>query len=316
MAGVPVMTSVARRPFLTDEGEPLLMASDSLDVITRYQEFVAVTGIADQNILVDPVLTVPLPMYPQHFPEGLRRWEGTKPGLMWHPLMWLPERLQGRFSLSIVDEDGTSEEQPEPDDIWAIRVALELTESGLYDVSTGTWVDVLALVGLDSNSQETLDRVEAWLHGGPDDLLDSIDLSSFLMEDAEFALKEAAAAAFGLRRAQWALLSHDLLFKLDEAMSYDKTITRVQGLSTVAMLADSVLASGDDHGSPQQLWVDAIQVCQDAIDSPDMVLDEPVNALADALRNELRRVSAHNQEWLDQLNEDVPRSALGESPAG
>ena len=73
----------------------------------------------------------------------------------------------------LLEEDSAC--TPEPDDIWCLRVCLELQAAGLYDTDTGTWIDA-SLAGLNGNDPDTAARVDRWLAGAPDSLLDRLDL--------------------------------------------------------------------------------------------------------------------------------------------
>ncbi|QQD76286.1 hypothetical protein I8920_00435 [Curtobacterium sp. YC1] len=88
--------------------------------------FIRDAGIDAEHLLIDPVVTIPLPLslVPDDETEPLR-WPGTVPTMLWHPLAWLPERLSQPLTVTI--DDG--EEVTETDQEWAVRVALELQTS-------------------------------------------------------------------------------------------------------------------------------------------------------------------------------------------
>ena len=142
---------------MTEPGEPLEVASSTLRSAARYRTWAADTGIGAEWVTPQPLCCVPLPVYPAGWPAGRRRWPGLRPAMMWHPLLWLPERLATRYTL-LDDAGGRS---TEPDDVWALRVCLEVQASGLYDADTGSWLDVLSLAGLDGDDPDTATRVGA-----------------------------------------------------------------------------------------------------------------------------------------------------------
>jgi hypothetical protein len=136
---------------------------------------------------------------------------------MWHPLMWLPRGLCERFYLN--DSDGNPTRR-EPDLVYMVRVALELTAAGLYDAETGAWLDVLSARGLDIESRRVRRRVSKWLDGAHDDVLDSIDLPPILSPNEDWAFGEAVDLAAPLREAVWAIVANDLVAILDEARGH------------------------------------------------------------------------------------------------
>lgn len=180
--------TLMHRPFLLDEGEGLLLIRPTVSqdgtlvpgvvkMSERRSAFERSCGLASTEVASTPLVSVPLPDYAQ-IEAGRRRWAGTNPSFMWHPLMWLPERVAMPCVLQEVGEDGQLSERLESADEHAIRIALELTEASLYDPVQGGWVDVLALHGLDLEEPGVLARVQDWLDGGADEVLDGIDMSS------------------------------------------------------------------------------------------------------------------------------------------
>lgn len=159
--------------FLTQPGESLLGAVPPQEAEYRFREFTEVTGVPANSVVVSFLIGIPLPLYPGEWAEGQRRWYGTKPEAMRNPLMWLPDRVAGRYAI----EDSEGNTEMETLDEWAVRVALELMASDLYDDESGEWVDILAEHGLDADQPDVLARVQHWLDGGADSVLDSIDLT-------------------------------------------------------------------------------------------------------------------------------------------
>ena len=160
MTAAATSTGIQRFRYMTDPGEPLEVASSVLRSAVRHRVWVTDTGIDPVWVRPNPLCCVPLPTYPETWPPGLRRWPRVRGAMMWHPLLWLPDRLATRY---ILDDDGVC--TPEPDDIWCLRVCLELQAAGLYDADTGTWLDVLSLAGLNGNDPDTAGRVDRWLAG-------------------------------------------------------------------------------------------------------------------------------------------------------
>lgn len=214
------MSAQLRRTHLLAPGEALLLMRPDPDTETgagtpgvikladRLEEFARATGLSDDEVYSSPLTSVPLPIYTRAGNEGQRRWAGTEPTMMWHPLMWLPARVSTPYMFTEADGD----ERLESPDEWAIRVCLELTASGLYDPETGGWIDVLALFDLDITEPGVQHRIRAWLQGAPDAALDAIDLAPYL--DSPEATDWAAQAAHGIYEdvvaSSWSLVASDL----------------------------------------------------------------------------------------------------------
>lgn len=201
---------IKRRQLLTNKDEGLLLSTSSPEVMYRYTEWQAMTGLDGSLISAEPVCAVPLPIYAAEF-EGPRRFSQVPPELLWHPLFWLPARLANRYNLP-TGPDGAKEVESAA--VWSTRVALELSASGLYDADEG-WLDILATVGIDVDNEADVARIAEWQAGYPDEDLDSIDLDLHLKlgEDPNWALTSAVLMKDTLAQAQWAFLA-DSLFGL------------------------------------------------------------------------------------------------------
>ncbi|ACV79096.1 hypothetical protein [Nakamurella multipartita] len=246
-----------RRRFLTDPGEPLVGGTDPLQSALRYGQAQGYWGIPDSHLIQPPVAGCPLPVYPaQGFTR--RRWEGLNPAAMWHPLLWLPPRLQGRYMIT-----GEHGEVMEDDDLYAVRVLAEMTVAGLYDEHTG-WLDVLALVGLDVDDAADVARVSAWLAGGPDDLLDGIDLSEFLLEaevaygNQDWAINYALTGLAAIRAICWADASSCLLADCDSIVDCDSDRSAYLSASTVAQLGRLYFRALPPDTEPEMSWWSAV----------------------------------------------------------
>jgi len=156
------------RPFLLNEGEELILSDDALTAAERFIEFINMLGMEPDQVVTDPIVTIPVPLYRQG-----QKFPAVDPSLLWLPLLWLPERVALRF---LVQREEGIDPRPESDAEWLMRIALELQAAGLYDSRKG-WLDVLALYGLDIDNPVDLARVEAWQAGGADGVLDAIDIT-------------------------------------------------------------------------------------------------------------------------------------------
>lgn len=241
-----------RRPSLVTPGTPLLLCRDTIETAVRFRSFVEEAGIPEHLVLTSTLCAVPLPVYTNFgtFPDGRprRRWEGTRAEFMWHPLMWLPPRVAYRYN---IDDPATGASRIEDDDLYAIRLAFELTASGLYDPTTGTWLDILATVGIDIDDDLDLARVQDWLDGYPDEILDAIDLTDHMdIEDRDWALESALALRDNLEHASWALIADDLLNLGDNTMGHADALShesQLMALRSLAGLGVSLLAAVPEH---------------------------------------------------------------------
>jgi hypothetical protein len=165
----------ARRPWITEPGESLLLSESALRDIERNVAVRAELGLELREVVMSRMCTVPLPTPDRPRTPGNAPWPGITADTMWNPLVWLPERLRTRMYVpNRSDIDGYSFED---DDEFAARVAMELNASGLYDQETGTWLDVMSLLQIDLNIAADAARVDRWLAGDGDFDLDTLDLT-------------------------------------------------------------------------------------------------------------------------------------------
>ena len=77
----------------------MLLARDPIESVIRFGQFAEQSGIDTTELVASHTVAVPLPIWPEPWPTGTRRWKGTRAELMWHPLMWLPRHLASRTDL-------------------------------------------------------------------------------------------------------------------------------------------------------------------------------------------------------------------------
>lgn len=271
------MTHV-RRPSLLTAGEPLLLARSTIETAVRFRSFIEESGLPTEAVLSSTLCASPLPVYTDFgtYDDGRprRRWASTRPEFMWHPLMWLPRRVAGRYQ---INDPITGQSRMEDDDLWAIRMAFEVTASGLYDPESGTWADILSTVGLNVEDDLDLARVQDWLDGYSDDLLDDLDLSAYMdIEPTEWALESALAMRTDLEHASWALVADDLLDMVEEAIEPANRLTATDmrmALRSLAGLGESLLAKvptttedGASTGAESESHLDFFVRVHDQID--------------------------------------------------
>jgi len=190
----PVNPTFRRRPFLLGPGQPLVAAGDPIQAVLDYESSVTAIGIAPEHMVASKMSAIAFPENSgRPTDHSSRRFPGIRPDMMWLPLLWLPERLASRCRFQVVDGEvfvidptlsGPNvltrpavgfEVFTETQDLWVVRVGLELEASGVYDRHSGTWFDVLAHIGIDVDDPADLRRVTAWLDGGVDRDLDTLD---------------------------------------------------------------------------------------------------------------------------------------------
>lgn len=220
------MVDARRRPTFHIPGEPLMVTASPLEQVERFDRFMELTGLDGDDLLVTPIVTTPIPVYPPLYPEPgcfgeteagtpRRRWASIKAEAMWHPLMWLPRRVALRYMVAEPGDNLDDQENltVETDDAWAVRVCMELGAAGLYDSDTGEWLDILSAAGIDIDNDADLARVEEWLDGEPDPILDAIDLTHILDDDEnpDWAFGETSVWMESLQVMLWATHSESLL---------------------------------------------------------------------------------------------------------
>jgi len=252
------MAEQHRCVFLTAPAESLLTvraphAVEDL-VLSRRLRWCAATGQSLGDLVTTSLVGVPIPVYRElDGPEPAtgeydprRQFPRVHPSALRHPLFWLPMRLAARQLFS----DGTAE----TDEEWALRVAIECTESGLYDEATGSWFDVLGSVGLVVDDPVDEARIESWQRGQADPVLDGIDLSDALdIVDRDWAMVFAAELLPALRQATWARLSRDLRRDFEFLTAPDLHIETATLLRETKILADLALSSVAEAPRPDTL---------------------------------------------------------------
>ena len=234
---MPNTSTIPRRPLILDQGQSLLIATDAMQAALDFAKFSSVTGVPATHLVASRMSPIPFPVRSGR-PDGgtgRRRIPGVRPDAMWLPLLWLPPRLEQRYTYQIIDNEvvvATNRVKPragyevyvETDELWTIRAALELGAAGIWDEESGGWLDVMGLAGLDVDDPGDIARISAWLDGEPDDLLDLLDtgleLGTLLArpENPHWALKSALAMYDSLRACAWALGADSLLGMVDSLL--------------------------------------------------------------------------------------------------
>jgi hypothetical protein len=257
-----------RRPYLTLPGESLLLTAHARDLVTRAEKFMIDGGLDAEHVYSGAIVSVPLPRpildagEPDESgeTESVIVWPGTVPTMLWHPLAWLPEHIAFPMTLQADGED----EFEEDEDSWAMRVALEMTMTGLYDQDTG-WVDVLALNGIDIDSPADIARVQAWLDGGQDGVLDAINLEDyFAAAETIFGFGFSVARVHEIlpayMTASWSVVARTLMEDLVEGrVGANDPATDAGNVFAIANLAAAhMMEAPQDDATGEDAPVDAL----------------------------------------------------------
>lgn len=299
------MNAAPRRRAYQVPGENLLLDENILAAPARAREFSEFAGIELRDLVVSPLAAAAVPIY--NFaasPEGdtgLRRWPHTRPEAMWHPLMWLPPRLASRYRY----KDRENNTVFESDDQWAARVVMELTAAGLYDPDTGEWVDVLATAGVDVEDDMDLARIEDWLDGEPDDVLDEISLDDVTRQDDEtWALVSILVLEDVLWQASWAMIANSLIDLIDMAFLLDPERV-MKAARTASSLGLSLLgkATSESYEVPPAKVFGDLLIRVGAMSHDDNNAGRSVNEILDMLYL-VREVHWPALEALHEVNEE------------
>lgn len=243
------MQNIIHRQYLTLPGEGLLLIQPDPDntdgtpgtpafakMTTRLDDLARDTTLDTNRFISTPLTAVPIPLYPA-IEEGNRRWEGLNPELMWHPLMWLPDRLAYPYLLTDTDEEGQELQRLETTEELSIRIMLELTQANLYNPTNAGWVDVLALHDLDATDPSTLHRIDQWLQGKKDPQLDAINLDPYITdtEDPDWAIHVTHEIYTDVVCASWHIIATDIAHVLREARESKATPDDLRRTLTLAI---------------------------------------------------------------------------------
>lgn len=224
-----------RRPYQSEPGDNLLLPGNPIEAGFTYAHYQRATGVPHENLVSSTLVAVPIPVPPHGGFGESPRWDGVRPEMMWHPLMWLPAHVTARAEF-----DGRRETSDE----FAVRVAIQLLESNLYDHVSGTWLDILAVGGLDVDDPADVERVRLWLAGGGDSLLDSLSDTVAGLLDMRPEVSPELAEHFGMTLEELQVV-HD---EYDPLYAHRSARESLQFLSECgyAMAAESMLDALDD----------------------------------------------------------------------
>ena len=265
-----------RRAFLLGPGDTLVIAPNPIEVIDNFGRFLTATGVPAARLASSRLCALPV------LDGSIQGVPGVRAETAWLPLFWLPPQLAAQTQYVIGDDGlahslataGASGEavHEEEGEVWLARVALELSASGLYDVATGTFLDVMDLVGIDIDTPAGLRRVRRWLAGAADDDLDLLAGGALVAEslrstrEPDWALNEVLANYEHLVHCAWATgavslfqtlldLAADLSCGLVDLVGAKALVTTVC-LSAATWLEDLAPEEwgGDARTGPERRW--------------------------------------------------------------
>lgn len=210
------------RPYLLDDGEPLFLPPDMVTIMSRFGRLGMAAKVDPSDLRTSACVSMPM-FAPGSTVRSLR----MDPEVSWLPIAWLPERLNTMVEGEDLDH-------------WMIRVALELTSSGLYDTATGDWFDVMAHMGISVDYPEGRARIQRWIDGQDDDKLDNFDLEDYLnVNDPTWSFDSASDMVDDLKIVSYSRASESLSDMIDDAvMSNDASFSDPrQRLDVVVMAA-------------------------------------------------------------------------------
>lgn len=213
----PDIPDTFRRRRWINDAESLLLSASPVRDLEASADAARFFGIAPSDLLMSRMCTVPLVLPELPRPVKGRFADGVRAEALWHPLVWLPASVRDRRT--VADDEGSDGYRQEFDDAYAVRVAVTLMGSALFRPDDGTWVDVLSLAGIDTDRVEDLARVQAWLDGEDDDVLDALDLTPYIPSEASelgelLAEEENDLILAGMHRSAW-----DLTGVIDSAVN-------------------------------------------------------------------------------------------------
>jgi len=277
----------SRKPYLLSSGEELLLSYDVITHIRRMDSFATTSGLDPEQLVNNPLCVIPIPAYGRDANGRLERFSGANVEFLTHPMMWLPDGTA--TPRLITDSDGVDRLEYESE--WAIRVGLELTFSGLYDPADGTWLDVLALHNLDIENPVDYARVDAWLDGGADPILDNIDLTEFVTVDgdADWSVHSTQNLHDVLVAAQWSLLAESLEQALVRECAHSVGDEQRQLATIIVELAIDTLSNTPTSPDSGVAIADALLSVLDQLEDPESNVNDALNLTRTFLLDEKER---------------------------
>lgn len=275
--------AITHKTWFEEPGEPLFVPPHLLDHGLKAIRFSQASGLGPEQVSLSSLVSTPVPKFGAHAgPKGL---PGLKPEFLAHPLVWLPQRLSGRYVISRDSEGNPT--SVETYDHYLVRVVVEMLMAGLYDEPKGMWVDCFALMGLDGKDPATIERAQRWLDGEDDTVFDLFNLDHYLHAEETASDVHADSMMESLYVECWALQSESLSqLAADVATGLTGDLDPRAIGSEVAMHADMAMPSTPlvDYARWKH-WDDFVRELEDCEADRIPVIMEEFGAQLLAVRN-------------------------------
>lgn len=198
-----------KRKAYLESGRSVVLSLIPVEHVAIWGDFQDDSGIPPGSLVSSIMCPIPVPAYQADGGLPPKTRSATRAEMLWHPFLWLPEHIAARRNEDEVDND-----------LWALRVALEVQVIGLWDIEDGAWLDVCSTVGIDLDDADDLARAKEWLDGSADPALDSIDLTDWTMDrkDPSWATYIAKEMFGGLLQVAWSEGASSQLSVIDWAL--------------------------------------------------------------------------------------------------
>lgn len=309
---IPVET-IRPRTWQQRPGERLILVSDVDEWMRRVTEFAEMLGEAQREFVYDiPLLSTPV--YERH-PEGPA---GVPISVAWHPVFWLPTKLAAPLD-------------DESDEEWGYRVCKAFIEHGVYVPNDGTWMDIPAWLGLNIDHPTDRARIQTWLAGNPDRLLDQIDwgtvngLYPSTPETDHLTHIDAITGVPTYQEAQWVLSTQSLFQTVtDELEGMDDADAEAKAIEVFDKIAPTVLMTLAAAPEAIEGWgtvFDSVAQISAALREPDAdtieLLGDLVSQIVtihDAYLPSLEKVLAEENEQYANRERGLEFETLQDSP--
>ncbi len=163
----------------TEAGHSLLKAVDPLGLAVFAVHIGKQAGLDESDYpRVYPWCGYPLPGLHEVAPRAPLAKKVTNLEWLGHPIFWLFGDV-----LMAQSAPASSEFDTEPVMVTALRLALQMEITGLFDVENGEWANILDAIGLNVEDPFDVIRIKAWQNGAADSLLDGFNLGDTIMKD-------------------------------------------------------------------------------------------------------------------------------------
>lgn len=311
--------------FLPSVSGNLIMPEGVTEVVEQLRAGMEATGLPSEQFAVSPLVAIPIPISEVTRDRVPERFPGLDAKASACPLFWMPYVLSQRFPVtSEPDEDGRY--LLEDNDEYALRIALHMSFSRLFDIETGLWVNMHAHLGLDPDDPATLTRVQRWLDGGADQELDAADVSEIFRigtRSLKDSILEVTATARGSMGALWTVARFNACVEFAQMVQIMHEAVSDHGMALEPLKAEADLTLIKLRGALRSLEDDAVDeiieeareniaVCDSVDDVFGFALAETVSMITELIAETEEDVDAILAMADEQLLEIDPSLADGD----